>query len=60
MQGYQKRISRAFNKKVKSRNLKVGDLVLEELKGENFDPRGKMIQTPFYQKDHIKRSCEDY
>ena len=42
VQGYQKRIARAFNKKVKSRNLKVGDLVLKELKGENFDPRGKM------------------
>lgn len=30
--GYQKRISRAFNKKVKPRNLKEGDLVLKVLK----------------------------
>ena len=42
MQGYQKRIAKAFNKKVKSRNLKVGDLVLKELRGEISDPRGKM------------------
>ena len=28
-QGYQKRIARAFNKKVKPRNLKEGDLVLK-------------------------------
>ena len=28
-QGYQKRIARAFNKKVKPRNLKEGDLVLD-------------------------------
>ena len=30
-QGYQKRIARAFNKKVKPRNLKEGDLVLKVL-----------------------------
>ena len=42
VQGYQKRIAKAFNKKVKSRNLKVGDLVLKELRGEISDPRGKM------------------
>ena len=41
-QGYQKRIDRAFNKKVKPRNLKEGDLVLKVLKDETFDPRGKM------------------
>ena len=41
-QGYQKRISRAFNKKVKPRNLKEGDLVLKVLRDETFDPRGKM------------------
>ena len=38
----QKRIARAFNKKVKPRNLKEGDLVLKELKDETFDPRGNM------------------
>ena len=41
-QGYQKRIARVFNKKVKPRNLKEGDLVLKVLRDETFDPRGKM------------------
>jgi len=41
-QGYQKRIARAFNKKVRPRNLKEGDLVLKVLRIETFDPRGKM------------------
>ena len=41
-QGYQKRIARAFNKKVKPKNLKEGDLVLKVLRDEVFDPRGKM------------------
>ena len=41
-QGYQKRIARAFNRKVKLRNLKEEDLVLMVLKDETFDPRGKI------------------
>ena len=41
-QGYQKRIARAFNKKVKSRNLKEVDLALKVLRNETFDLRGKM------------------
>ena len=41
-QGYQKRIAKAFNKKVKHRNLKKGDLVLKVLRDETFNPRGKM------------------
>ena len=41
-QGYQKRIARAFNRKVKLRNLKEEDLVLMVLRDETFDPRGKM------------------
>ena len=41
-QRYQKRIARAFNKKVKLRNLKEGDLVLKVLRDETFDSRGKM------------------
>ena len=41
-QGYEKRIARAFNKKVKLRNLKEGDLVLKVLRDDTFDPRGKM------------------
>ena len=35
-------IARAFNKKVRPRNLKEGDLVLKVLRYETFDPRGKM------------------
>ena len=41
-QGYQKRVARAFNKKVKPRNIKEGDLVLKVLRDETFEPRGKM------------------
>ena len=41
-QGYQKRNARAFNKKVKPRNLKEGDLVLKVLRDETFDLRGKI------------------
>ena len=40
--GYQKRIAREFNKKVKPRDLKEGDLVLKMLRDETFNPRGKM------------------
>ena len=41
VQGYQRRIARAFNKKVKSRNLKEGDLVLKDNRAPIHDPRGK-------------------
>ena len=41
VQGYQRRMARAFNKKVKPRNLKEGDLVHKELRAPVFDPRGK-------------------
>ena len=41
-QGYQKRIARAFNKKVKPKNLKEGDLDLKVLRDKTFDPRGKI------------------
>ena len=37
-----KRIVRAFNKKVKPRNLKEGDLVLKVLRDDTFDLRRKM------------------
>ena len=37
-QGYQKRIAKAFNKKLKPRNLKEGDLVLKVLRDKTFDP----------------------
>ncbi|KAH7834736.1 hypothetical protein Vadar_019075 [Vaccinium darrowii] len=41
VQGYQSRIARAFNKKVKSRDLQEGDMVLKEIRAPVFDPRGK-------------------
>ena len=41
VQGYQRRIARAFNKKVKSRDLQEGDMVLKEIRAPVFDPRGK-------------------
>lgn len=41
VQGYQRRIACAFNKKVKSRNLVGGDMVLKEIRAPVFDPRGK-------------------
>ena len=41
-QDYQNRIARAFNKRVKPRNLKEGDLVLKVLRDEIFDPSGKI------------------
>ena len=41
VQGYQRRIARAFNKKVKSRNLMKGDLVLKDNRAPIHDPSGK-------------------
>ena len=41
IRGYQKRIARAFDKKVRSRKLAKGNLVLKELKAPIYDPRGK-------------------
>jgi hypothetical protein len=41
VQGYQRRIARAFNKKVKSRNLVEGDMVTKEIRAPVFDVRGK-------------------
>ena len=38
---YQKRIARAFNKKVKPRKIKAGDMVLKQSRAIVFDPRGK-------------------
>ena len=40
-QCYQTRMTRHFNKKVKTRNIKVGDLVLKALRKNVLDPRGK-------------------
>ncbi|KAI8550533.1 hypothetical protein RHMOL_Rhmol06G0114500 [Rhododendron molle] len=41
VQGYQRRIARAFNKKVKSRDLVKGDMVTKEIRAPIFDPRDK-------------------
>ena len=38
---YQRRIARAFNRKVKPRKIKAGDMVLKQLRARVFDPRGK-------------------
>ncbi|XP_058189230.1 uncharacterized protein LOC131306819 [Rhododendron vialii] len=39
--GYQRRIARAFNKKVKSRDLIEGDMVTKKIRAPVFDPCGK-------------------
>ena len=41
VQGYQKRIARAYNKKVRPRKIVKGDLVLKALRKAVHDPRGK-------------------
>ncbi|XP_077211919.1 uncharacterized protein LOC143847117 [Tasmannia lanceolata] len=41
VQGYQRRVERAFNKKVRVRDLKKGDLVLKPFRAPAYDPRGK-------------------
>ena len=59
-QKYQKRIARAFNKKLKPRNLKKRELVLKVLRDETFDPRGKMKprwSRPFIVKRIMSRSA---
>ena len=38
---YQRRIARAFNKKVKPEKIKAGDMVLKQSRAIVFDPRGK-------------------
>ena len=54
------RVARAFNKKVKPRNLKEGHLVLKVLRDETFDPRGKMkprCSGPFIIKKIMSRGA---
>ncbi|KAI8571795.1 hypothetical protein RHMOL_Rhmol01G0146800 [Rhododendron molle] len=41
VQGYQRRIARAFNKKVNSRDLVERDMVTKGIRAPMFDPRGK-------------------
>ena len=41
VQAYQRKITRAFRKRVKPRKFQKGDLVLKVLRGLISDPRGK-------------------
>ena len=43
VQAYQRKMTRAFSKRVKTRKFQKGDLVLKVLKGLINDPRGKFI-----------------
>ncbi|XP_075645543.1 uncharacterized protein LOC142616611 [Castanea sativa] len=45
IQGYQRRLRKAFNKKVRTRDLKMGDLVLKEIRASNQDANGKFKQN---------------
>ena len=45
VQAYQRKMTRAFKKRVKPRKFKKGDLVLKVLKGFISDPRGKFRPT---------------
>ena len=40
-QGYQRRLRKAFDKKVRSKDLKLGDLVLKEIRAPIYDANGK-------------------
>ncbi|XP_077217975.1 uncharacterized protein LOC143852475 [Tasmannia lanceolata] len=44
VQGYQRRVERAFNKKGRVRDLKKGDLVLKSFRAPVYDPRGSDVQ----------------
>ena len=45
IQGYQRRLRKAFDKKVRTRDLKLGDLVLKEIQAPVQDPYGKFKQN---------------
>ena len=45
IQGYQKRLRKAFDKKVRTRDLKLGDLVLKEIQSPVQDANGKFKQN---------------
>ena len=45
VQAYQRKMTRAFRKKVKPRKFQKGDLVLKVLRGLISDPRGKFRLT---------------
>ena len=52
-QAYQRRISRAFDKKVKDRKIEEGDLVVKQTNPALSDPRGKW--TPNYEGPYVVR-----
>ena len=45
IQGYQRRLRKDFDKKVRTRDLKLGDLVLKEIRGSILDANGKFKQN---------------
>ena len=45
IQGYQRRLKKAFDKKVRTRDLKLGDLVLKEIWASIQDTNGKFKQN---------------
>ena len=45
IQGYQRRFRKAFEKKVRTRDLKLGDLVLKEIRASVQDANGKFKQN---------------
>ena len=45
IQGYQRRLRKAFNKKVRTRDLKLEDLVLKEIRAPVQDANGKFKQN---------------
>ena len=45
IQGYQRRLRKAFDKKVRTRDLKLGDLVLKEIRALVQDTNGKFKQN---------------
>lgn len=50
---YQRRMKRAFDRKVHPRNLEVGDLVIRKIMSIHPDPRGKW--TPNYEDPYVVR-----
>ena len=44
-QGYQRRLRKAFDKKVRTKDLKLGDLVLKEIRAPVQDANGKFKQN---------------
>ena len=60
---YQRRITRAFNKKVKPRKIKASDMVLKQSRVIVFDPRGKFRpnwEGPYLVKTVLSRELQGY